>query len=778
MSPRLLALLLALAPLAPMASAAGSRSGKAAKATSGSPGVEPLGGSLQSVGASVLATLTPTLTGTLSPPSLSPVPGLAAPIPALPLSAPSISDLSPAAAPMLPAAPPAQPSETQDPVSAPPAAPEVRKDSLLERARNWLFPPQLSGSYSLGSADAFFHGTSLARIEEAAETGGVLSAQRTYLSDEPGFSHGYARASARRTGTPGVVLQFSADAVAGKLAAGHYSPVVQAGHGMPTQLARFSMALGDIPLSGLTPASKEALLAHYALARDLAPGDAAAASKLASVARALGAAVPAPRPLRGLADLEPGHRVLIPEGSSGREALYAGLSDGKVILVEARGGAWLKPRRVEAEGFKAVVDIGPAPAETLAAVGKLHKIDWSGGSQAERLDLRFAARGLWAKVAPDAAAEIIGLRARKLSKAALKAYVRAEVEAAFERVKAARGVGNIGLHFNLHGGTRRGYVGAGIRASKGDIALRHSTHGDPNDKVYFFQTAAHSPYEALDASNGEILLLPSRMGSVLNVFDLDAPELASARADGRIRGSSAISMDFHGMPGVPYSAYLAPPMTVFTATAKRLGLRSLSRDEETLATARFLEAALTEGGADIPGKAAASGSAAARGAAARAAAAADAEPDIPPRFKLVDNDYYYHGTTLADLERVVESGGEMAPEVSMYSQRAGDSVGYAAERKRKLGRPDNPAVLLQFGFRDLSPLVSGKAFAPALAMTDRGMPPVHAAYVAAEKPVPLALMTAQSKESILVWLRAKAARRPDEPRWARLAERLEAALHR
>ncbi len=240
-------------------------------------------------------------------------------------------------------------------------------------------------------------------------------------------------------------------------------------------------------------------------------------------------------------------------------------------------------------------------------------------SDAERLDRDFAKLDLWSQVGPSAKAEIEGLRARKLSKADAKEYVRREVNAAFDRIKAARGTGNIGFHFNLHGGTREGYVGAGIRASKGDIALRYSMNADANDKVYFFQTAAHDAYTALDASNGEILFFPSRMGHALNVFAVDAPELKAAMADGRITDVGSISMDFHkGMRGVPYSAYLAPPMDVFMGTAKKIGLKKLTRDEETLATARFLEAALTAPGSYVPGGTAASAEAAARGAAARA----------------------------------------------------------------------------------------------------------------------------------------------------------------
>ncbi|MBI2387321.1 MAG: hypothetical protein HYV14_15115 [Elusimicrobia bacterium] len=221
-------------------------------------------------------------------------------------------------------------------------------------------------------------------------------------------------------------------------------------------------------------------------------------------------------------------------------------------------------------------------------------------SEAERLDREFAKLDLWGQVAPGARAEIEDARAAKMSKAAFKEYVSKEADAAIERIKKARGVSNIGFHFNLHGGRRQDYVGAGIRATMGDIAARYDMNADRNQKVYFFQSAEHGGYVPLDASNGEILFLPSRMGYALNLFDLDAPELAAARADGRIRNFGAISMDFHGMRGVPYSAYLAPPVEVFIGTAKKIGLKKLTRDEETLATVRYLEAAALAGGAYVP----------------------------------------------------------------------------------------------------------------------------------------------------------------------------------
>lgn len=221
-------------------------------------------------------------------------------------------------------------------------------------------------------------------------------------------------------------------------------------------------------------------------------------------------------------------------------------------------------------------------------------------SEAERLDREFAKLDLWGEVAPGAREEIEKARAAKMSKAAFKEYVTKEADAAVERIKKARGVANIGFHFNLHGGRREEYVGTGIRATMGDIAARYDMNADRNQKVYFFQSAQHGGFVPLDASNGEILFFPTRMGHALNLFDLDAPELQAARADGRIKNFGAISMDFHGMRGVPYSAYLAPPVEVFIGTAKKLGLKKLSRDEETLATVRYLEAVATRGGAYIP----------------------------------------------------------------------------------------------------------------------------------------------------------------------------------
>ncbi len=377
-------------------------------------------------------------------------------------------------------------------------------------------------------------------------------------------------------------------------------------------------------------------------------------------------------------------------------------------------------------------------------------------NEAERLDREFSKLDFWAEVAPVVRAEIEGLRARKLSKADLAAYVKSEADAAIARIKAARGIANMGFHYNLHGGQREEYVGVGIRATMGDIALRYDMNADRNYKVYFFQSGEHGGYVPLDSKHGEHLFASIRMGFALSLFDLDAPSLKEARADGRIKNFGSISMDFHGLGGVPYETYLAPPVEVFRNTSKKVGMGKLSWDEETLATVRYLEAAVTNGGPYVPGGAAAAAEAKALGKTARELAAAKASPKerIIPQFALVDNSFLYHGTTLDDVARIVAAGGDMAPEVSQFSMRSRDSVGYASERRRRVGGSGNPEVLLQFDGAKLAAYVSGEQFKAALAMTDRGMPPVHAAYVAATKPLPLSLMTQASKTTILSWMRA------------------------
>jgi hypothetical protein len=151
-------------------------------------------------------------------------------------------------------------------------------------------------------------------------------------------------------------------------------------------------------------------------------------------------------------------------------------------------------------------------------------------------------------------------------------------------------------------------------------------------------------------------------------------------------------------------------------------------------------------------------------------------PQIPWSFKLVNGHYYYHGTTLFDLLRIVDAGGVMAPEVSQFSMLANDSVGYAYSRQYNLNRPDNPVVLLQFKNETIAELVSSESFRPAAALIDRGVPPNHQSYAIAVKPVPLSLMTRQSKDSVLGWLRLQIVRYPEQSKWAELLPKIKKAL--
>jgi hypothetical protein len=83
------------------------------------------------------------------------------------------------------------------------------------------------------------------------------------------------------------------------------------------------------------------------------------------------------------------------------------------------------------------------------------------------------------------------------------------------------------------------------------------------------------------------------MGSVLILFRRDSPALAKALQSGAAGHPTAISLDFDeaSLAGISYSDFLVPPLDVFNGVAKKVGQRRLSRDEETLAVLRYIEAA-------------------------------------------------------------------------------------------------------------------------------------------------------------------------------------------
>ena len=83
------------------------------------------------------------------------------------------------------------------------------------------------------------------------------------------------------------------------------------------------------------------------------------------------------------------------------------------------------------------------------------------------------------------------------------------------------------------------------------------------------------------------------MGFVLILFRRDSVNLARAEAEGLAGRPSSISLDFDQtrMPGIPYEDFLVPPLDVFNGVSQKVGQKGLSRDEETLAVLRYIEAA-------------------------------------------------------------------------------------------------------------------------------------------------------------------------------------------
>jgi len=150
------------------------------------------------------------------------------------------------------------------------------------------------------------------------------------------------------------------------------------------------------------------------------------------------------------------------------------------------------------------------------------------------------------------------------------------------------------------------------------------------------------------------------------------------------------------------------------------------------------------------------------------------ENRIPWSYKPVNKVFLYHGSSFADFMAIVDSGGDMKPEVSQFSSRSRDSIGYG---NRRSSERKSPMLLLQFPEGDLRPLTSGKMFQPAIAASlSTGSYPEHAAYVAAEKPVALSLMTEPSKQSIVDWMRDQRVRYPEDTSWDGKIARVKAIL--
>lgn len=152
----------------------------------------------------------------------------------------------------------------------------------------WIWPPVIDPLYTNMRDDGFlYHGTSFERLDQIVRSGGTMATQTSYFSSEAGFSFGYARSSARKTGTPGFVLQFPWTSLDGRIERGHYTPVYAPGRGMPAVLAFFGVATEPIPLSAQTEESKQTILRWIAAQRDANPGDASWGALLAKFVEVL-----------------------------------------------------------------------------------------------------------------------------------------------------------------------------------------------------------------------------------------------------------------------------------------------------------------------------------------------------------------------------------------------------------------------------------------------------------------------------------------------------------
>jgi hypothetical protein len=153
----------------------------------------------------------------------------------------------------------------------------------------------LTPLYNDNSRKHYYHGLSLATLEKAVDSGG-LAATLTYVSDEAGYPYGYARTSARKTGTPGVVLQFEPSKIETLIVPGHYNPRAPGPHEKWEDVPHWFMAEKTIPLSAQTELSKRTVLEYLAAQRDAHPSDKSWDARIAKFEKAFEAKAPAPRP--------------------------------------------------------------------------------------------------------------------------------------------------------------------------------------------------------------------------------------------------------------------------------------------------------------------------------------------------------------------------------------------------------------------------------------------------------------------------------------------------
>jgi hypothetical protein len=292
----------------------------------------------------------------------------------------------------------------------------------------------------------------------------------------------------------------------------------------------------------------------------------------------------APDPILGLA---PGAKVSFPIKGTTLEGQVISHSFEEIRILGSDG----KDYRFKSKRAGEIAELSP-PADRNSVAYRLWEL---------RKKTRLSGQvDLWPDLRPSVQSEIEQIRL--MDKSARQKYLERVGDEVVGKLKQKYGNEEFGFHFNLHGGVLDEYVDrGGIMISRGDIALNYGG-GDPNYKVYFFRSSNVSLYGLLSEGNPQ-LYGGGRMGHVIMVFPYDSDYIRKGMKEKGILRPSSISLDFDenwvrnqeiskhtgtGI-GIPATEFLAPPAEVFIGLRKKVGMGGLSRDEETLATMRYLE---------------------------------------------------------------------------------------------------------------------------------------------------------------------------------------------
>lgn len=295
---------------------------------------------------------------------------------------------------------------------------------------------------------------------------------------------------------------------------------------------------------------------------------------------------------RRLREFPPGMFVTAQSGKQSVSGWIANHSDQELVLIDESSKSHLFKSAKTA--LAASEPAGPNPlAQDLPLLARHHEIRIR-SFEADPVEP-------WEKIQSSLAIELGTFR--KLKKEAQIQYLRSESAKVLKKLQEMAGTDKIGFHYNLNGGYLHDYVNGGLRISKGDIQLNYGG-GDPNYKVYFFRGDESGLFEVLNSTNPKLAIPQGRMGNVLVAFRYDSEYFQRAKRENGITSEGSVSYDFNeswtrGQPlskatlsgvGVPSTEYAAPPALIFSAAKKRANAGSLSRNDETLVTLRYLEA--------------------------------------------------------------------------------------------------------------------------------------------------------------------------------------------